>query len=151
MKHEELVAFLIRAKQKTYAGHGAEIEPSRPASHDLRYEEKTAAGNLLYIDTFLGGTKFAGEEAVWINGIPIWSMNYYGRVTGEPFSGDFLKAALFEVPVEKPFRGPNLFSQDEYTYHCKSDGDFEWFQGYEDICYKDKKIYELYFHGGIIL
>ena len=31
---EELVAFLIRAKQKTYAGHGAEVESSRPTFYD---------------------------------------------------------------------------------------------------------------------
>ena len=59
----ELVAFLIRAKQKTYAGHGAEVESSRPASHDLRYEEDP----LLYIDTFLGGAKFASAAAT-LNG-----------------------------------------------------------------------------------
>ena len=112
INRNELVAFLIRAKQKTYAGHGAEVESSRPASHDLRYEE----GPLLYIDTFLGGAKFAGEEAVWHDGVPLWSMNYYGRVIGEPFSGDF-----------------------------------EWFQGYEDISYKGQKIYELHFHGGVIV
>ena len=92
----ELINFLIKAKQKTYAGHGAEVAPSRPASHDLKYEEKTPAGELLYIDTYLGGKDFAGEEALWRNSTPLWSMNYYGRVTGEPFSGDFLKAALLK-------------------------------------------------------
>ena len=148
---EKLISFLLKAKQKTYAGHGTEVASSRPASHDLRYEEKTSAGVLLYIDTYLGGQKFAGEEALWRDGVPIWSMNYCGRVTGEPFPGDFLKAALYEVPAEKPFRGPDIFRQGDYTYHCQSNGDFEWFQGYEDIFYLDTKIYELYFHGGIIV
>lgn len=143
----ELVSFLLRAKQHTYAGHGAECEPSRPASHDLRFQE----GSLLYIDSYLGGQKFSGEEAVWQDEVPVWSMNYYGRVIGESFSGDFLKAALFEVPAESPFRGPEIFRQGDYTYQCKTDGDFEWFQGYEDIFYLDKKIYELHFHGGIIV
>lgn len=146
----ELIRFLIKAKQKTYAGHGAEVSPCRPASHDLKYEEKTADGELLYIDTYLGGMKFSGEEALWLNKIPLWSMNYYGRVTGDHFSGDFLKAALFEVPAEKPFRGPDIFHQGDYTYHCQSTGDFTWFQGYEDIFYLDKKIYELHFHGGLV-
>ena len=149
--HTELISFLIKAKQKTYAGHGAEVAPSRPASHDLKYEEKTPAGELLYIDTYLGGKDFAGEEAIWRNGTPLWSMNYYGRVTGEPFSGDFLKAALFEVPADKPYRGPDIFRQGDYTYHCQTNGDFEWFQGYEDIFYLETKIYELHFHGGIIV
>ena len=147
----ELITFLQKAKQKTYAGHGAETSPCRPASHGLRYEEKTESGLLLYIDTYLGGKNFSGEEALWRDGVPLWSMNYYGRVTAEPFSGDFLKAALYEVPADKPFRGPDIFRQGDYTYHCQTTGDFEWFQGYEDIFYLEKKIYELHFHGDVII
>lgn len=147
----ELIDFLIKAKQKTYAGHGAETAPCRPSSHDLRYEEKTETGVLLYIDTYLGGKNFSGEEALWRNGLPLWSMNYCGRVTDEPFSGDFLKAALYEVPADKPFRGQDIFRHGDYTYHCQTSGDFEWFQGYEDIFYLEKKIYELHFHGGVII
>ena len=86
---KRIVEFLIRAKQATYAGKGAETAPSRVKSHDLEYRE----GDFLYYDTYLGGDRFAGEEALWISGIPYWSMNYAGRVTGENFSGDFLKAA----------------------------------------------------------
>ena len=151
ISQEELIAFLLTAKRRTYAGHGAETEPSRPASHDLRYEERTEKGTLLYIDSYLGGQKFGGEEAVWLDGVPLWSMNYYGQVVGEPFSGDFLKAALYDVPAEKPFRGPELFRQGDYSYHCKVDGDFAFFHGYEDICHQGRKVYELYFHGGVIV
>lgn len=53
--------FLIRAKKTTYAVSGAEVESSRPNSHDLEYVED----DLEYIDTYLGGNKFAGEEALW--------------------------------------------------------------------------------------
>ncbi len=146
VEQSDLVSFLIRAKQKTYAGHGVEVTSSRPASHDLRYEEQ----NLLYIDTFLGGEKFTGEEALWKDDVPLWSMNYSGRVTGENFSGDFLKEALFNVPAAAPYRGPAIYKNGDYSYHCKVDGSFEWFQGYEEIFYLDNKIYELYFHGGIV-
>ena len=45
----------------------------------------------MYYDTYLGGEKFSGEEALWIADNPYWSMNYIGRVTGENFNGDFLK------------------------------------------------------------
>lgn len=106
MTDKKTVEFLIRAKKATYAGKGAEAESSRPRSHDLHYSE----GDMLYIDTYLGGERFAGEEAVWKDGSPYWSMNYVGRVTGTPFSGDFLKEALLRVPFDKPFRGP-----EEYT------------------------------------
>jgi hypothetical protein len=67
---------------------------------------------------------------------------------GKKFSG---QKALFNVPFEKPFRGPEKFVQDDYTYYCKVVGDFEFFEGHEEIIYLDKKIYELNFHGGIIL
>nr|WP_242647734.1 DUF5680 domain-containing protein [Lacrimispora saccharolytica] len=28
-------------------------------------------------------------------------------------------------------------------------GDIPWYQGYEEIYYKDLRVYECYFHGGI--
>ena len=104
----------------------------------------------MYHDSYLGSGKFAGEEALYIKEKPYWSMNYIGRVTGENFSGDFLKEALLHVPFEKPFRGPEYYSNGDYTYHCDVDGDFEWFQGRETICHNGKEIYECYFHGGLI-
>ncbi|WP_303919002.1 DUF5680 domain-containing protein [Treponema berlinense] len=106
--------------------------------------------NLLYYDTYLGGEKFAGEEALWISKNPYWSMNYIGRITGENFSGDFLKGALLNVPFDKPFRGPEKYCNGEYEYNCSVKGDFEWFQGRETIYFKGKEIYECYFHGGLI-
>ncbi len=143
---KELVDFLIKAKQATYAGKGAETASSRVRSHDLIYRE----GDYMYYDTYLGGDKFAGEEALWISEVPFWSMNYAGRVTGDNFSGDFLKEALLRVPEEKPFRGPDEYTDGDYTYKCDIDGGFEWFQGYETISYKGALIYECYFHGGLI-
>lgn len=146
MENKEIIEFLIRAKKATYAGKGAETTPSRPASHDLTYRE----GELMYYDTFLGGERFVGEEALWIGEKPYWSMNYAGRVTGECFSGDFLKEALLRVPFDKPFRGPNFYEKGDYAFKCETDGDFEWFIGYETISYKGKEIYECHFHGSII-
>lgn len=142
-----LISFLIKAKRHTYAGHGAETTPCRPSSHDLQFSED----DLLYYDTFLGGQFFSGQEALWKNNQPLWSMNYYGQVTGAPFSGDFLKEALFNVPAHAPFRGPEHYSQGDYTYNCKWTGTFEYFQGHEEIFYQNTKIYELHFHGGAIL
>lgn len=143
---KDMIEFLIKAKKNTYAGKGAETTSSRPKSHDLKYSE----GDYMYYDTYLGGGKFAGEEALWIKGEPYWSMNYVGRVTGENFSGDFLKEALLHVPYDMPFRGPEHYENGDYTYTCRVNGAFEWFQGYEEICYKGNSIYECHFHGGMI-
>lgn len=143
---KKIVEFLIRAKQATYAGKGAETTPSRVKSHDLVFRE----GGLMYYDTYLGGEKFAGEEALWISEVPCWSMNYVGRVTGENFSGDFLKEALLHVPEAQPYRGPAYYANGDYTYHCDTEGSFDWFQGKETIEYRGSLIYECFFHGGLI-
>lgn len=146
MDNTKLISFLIKAKKATYAGKGAETSSSRPESHDLIYREE----DYMYYDTYLGGELFVGEEALWISEKPYWSMNYAGRVIEDPFSGDFLKEALLHVPVEMPFRGPEEYSNGDYTYQCQVSGNFEWFQGYETILFQGKIVYECYFHGSII-
>ena len=144
--NKDIIDFLIRSKKATYAGKGGEITPSRPKSHDLQYIE----GSLQYIDTYLGGAKFAGEEALWNDDVPFWAMNYVGRVIGDGFSGDFLKEAMLHVSEECPFRGPQYYESGGYVYKCKINGDFHWFNGYEEISLNDNKIYECNFHGGDI-
>lgn len=146
-KKEDFLKFLLTAKRSTYAGHGEEGTPSRPSSHDLIYQD----GKYLYLDTYLGGEKFAGEEGVWIEDKPVWAMNYAGRVLHENFSGDFLKKCLFEATESLPYRGPLLYKEGDYTYHCTVQGGMEWFQGTEEIFYAGIKVYECYFHGGDIM
>lgn len=143
---EGIIAFLCRAKRATYAGHGPETAPTRPFSHDAEYAE----GSLRYIDTYIGGEKFAGEEGLWRDGVPFWSMNYCGRVLGEGFSGDFLKEALANVPQEYPYRGPMVYENGEFKYHCIVEGSFEWYRGYDEIFLNGRKVYECMFHGGCI-
>ena len=123
---EDIVDFLCRAKKATYAGKGMESTSSRPNSHDYQYKE----GDLLYLDTYLGGEKFAGEEAIWIDQVPFWSMNYVGRILEEGFSGNFLKETLSLVSKSNPYRGPGVYQNGEYKYHCIANGEFEWFEGY---------------------
>ena len=72
---EALIGFLIRAKKSTYAAKAGIVDPCREASHDAACTE----GDYRYLDTYLGGTQFSGEEAVWIKGVPVWAMNYTGR------------------------------------------------------------------------
>lgn len=145
-KQEDFIDFLIEAKKHTYAGKGNESVSSRPMSHDLQYKDK----NKLYIDSYLGGENFSGEEAVWIDEKPVWAMNYTGRVLGDNFSGDFLKFALLGVSREMPYRGPCAIAQNDYSYRCSVKGNIDWFIGSEEILYKNVKVYECNFHGGKI-
>ncbi|EKQ56152.1 MULTISPECIES: DUF5680 domain-containing protein [unclassified Clostridium] len=144
--NESIIDFLCRAKKSTYAGKGPECRPSRPNSHDLEYSE----GSLKYIDTYLGGERFSGEEGLWQDDIPIWSMNYTGRVLDERFSGGFLKEALSLVTKDNPYRGPIIYQNGQYKYHCIINGEFNWFQGHEEIYFEDIKVFECFFHGGTI-
>ena len=143
---DELIEFRLKANVNTYAGFMNEVDATRPASHDFRYED----GEYMYHDTYVGGEEFAGEEAVWKKGVTVWAMNYIGRVLDDRFSGDFLKEALRAADKKMPYRGPEIHQSGEYTYRCKVTGDFTWFQGFEEIYLNDVKVYECVFHGGKI-
>lgn len=139
-----ILDFLLRAKKSTYAGGGSETVSSRPGSHDFVFRE----GELLYYDSYLGGERFSGGEALWIADRPCWGMNYAGRILDESFSGDFLKEVLCMVPREKPFRGPEYYAAGDYSYRCGVSGTTDWFQGFETVSFQDKPVYECRFHGG---
>jgi len=151
-----ILPFLITAKRATYASSddagqlaGAHQPASRPASHDLAYRE----GDLFYLDTYLGGFSFAGEEAVWQKDIPLWSMNYYGTMLIETIPdgfGQFLKLCLRQIPPFAPFRGPASFASGRFSYACRWQGEFEFFHGEEHISLDGALIYTLFFHGGTI-
>lgn len=143
---KRIIDFLIKAKKATYAGKGAETISSRLMSHDLEYEES----ELKYWDTYLGGLQFGGEEALWENNNPFWAMNYLGRVLSDEFEGDFLKEALLNVNEKNPYRGPELYKKDDFEYRCTVRGEFEWFNGEEEILKNGIKVYECIFHGGSI-
>ncbi|MBN2879674.1 MAG: helix-turn-helix transcriptional regulator [Clostridia bacterium] len=147
-EEESIKGFLYEAKKNTYAANAPlDKESCRPNSHDLTYKK----GNYLYIDTYLGGESFSGEEALWIEENPVWAMNYRGRTLNDMFRGDVLKAALTAGCSEMLPRGPLLFRFNQYTYHCKYIGEFDWFTGHEEIFYEGIKVFECYFNGGMII
>lgn len=142
----EIISFRLEANVNTYAAFMNETSSTRLDSHDYRYEN----GEFVYHDTYVGGEQFAGEEAVWKSGKAVYAMNYMGRVLSENFSGNFLKEALKKADIQMPYRGPEYYQAGEYTYKCKVSGDFNWFQGHEEIYCKNELVYECYFHGGLL-
>ena len=144
---EELIQFRLEANVNTYAAFMNEVESTRLDSHDFRYQN----GDYVYHDTYVGGEQFAGEEAVWKGGKALYAMNYLGRVLSKEFSGNFLKDALRHADRKMPYRGPEHYEDGEYLYKCSVNGDFTWFQGYEEIFFHDKKVYECFFHGGLMI
>lgn len=145
-EQQKIIAFRLEASVNTYAGFMNETESTRLDSHDYSYSR----GDFAYHDTYVGGEKFAGQEAIWHQGKAAYAMNYLGRVLGQQFSGDFLKEALRHADSRMPYRGPEYYQSGEYRYRCNVAGDFDWFQGYEEIFCGDDRVYECYFHGGTI-
>ena len=143
---DELIEFRLEANVNTYAAYMNETDPTRPSSHDFRYEN----GPFMYHDTYVGSEEFAGQEAVFKNGTAVYAMNYMGRVLDDRFSGDFLKEALRNADKNMPYRGPEIYQSGEYTYRCTVTGDLTWFQGFEEIYLTDSKVYECVFHGGLL-
>lgn len=143
---DQLIQFRIEANRNTYAGLINKVSSTRFDSHDYRYEKD----NYVYHDTYVGSEQFAGEEAVWEAGKAVYAMNYVGRVLDEKFSGNFLKEALRAATPEMPYRGPAFYQSGEYLYQAKVSGDIAWFQGFEEIFWENTKVYECYFHGGLI-
>ncbi len=144
---EQLKSFLVRAKRATYASGIAASASSRPQSFDLPYEE----GEFRYLDSYLGGIDFVGEEAVWWKGTAVWGMNYYGWMLRDEIPvefGHFLKAALSQIPFESPFRGPEVYQEGDLRYVCHWSGDLMRFNGEEVIEYQGQAMYKLLFHGG---
>jgi hypothetical protein len=140
------IAFLLRAKHATYAGHAAETAAQRPKAHEFTHQED----DLTYRDSYFGGSCFHGQEVVSQSDEPVWCMNYSGRTLSANFSGDFLKLALRHGTADMPYRGPQLFRNSEYTYICDTTGTPDWFSGTEAIYHQDELVYECCFHGGFI-
>ncbi len=146
---EQLKSFLVRAKRATYAAGIAASASSRPGSFDLPYAE----GDLRYLDSYLGGIDFIGEEAVWRQDVAVWGMNYYGWMQTDNVPGQFghfLKAALSHVPLENPYRGPEEYVEGDLRYVCHWSGDVLRFSGEESIEHQGQTIYKLLFHGGAV-
>ena len=146
--------FLIEAKKQTYANENvSKTASARLNSNDYEYKKD----NMIYHDTFFGGTNFIGEEVVYIDNKTYWAMNYYGTTLDENLSEEAmdkaLRPALMKVGEDKnviPVRGPKEFINGEYKYVFEANGDINCFNGIETIYKNNVKIYELKCTGGLI-
>ena len=57
---------------------------------------------------------------------------------------------LKRIEEDRPFRGPSEFHAGEWIYGDESNGKVDDFRGVERIFYRDQKVYELHYHGGIV-
>lgn len=149
---DQLTAFIVRAKAVSYVGSGAPAQASRPGSHDLQFRE----GDFAYLDSYFGGSDFIGEEVVYYQERPVWAMNYYGRIieptliTGAE-TGQVIKASLSKMYLQGRFLGGFEYTLADDTYTDTNTGDVQSFTGLEWIVRRKVKVYELVYHGGLIL
>jgi hypothetical protein len=148
---ERLEAFVITAKAATYAGNGKKVEPTRPGSIDLSYED----GDLLYRDSYFGTGDFIGEEVVWYRGEPIWAMNYYGYILvpeelSPEESGKVIKESLTALYSEGRFLSGFKHQTSLGIYIDTNVGDVSNFHGLEWTERGGQRLYELRYHGGLI-
>jgi hypothetical protein len=151
---KKLARFLVKAKIYTYASGTDEfaVTPTLADSYQLEYAE----GGLLYRDIYYGGLHFIGMETVFRSEKPVWGMSYYGGVLPGSNNGlisgmpSVLKAALREVPLEAPFRGPTSYYKEDYHYENQIQGDILTFHGIEIIRIQEQIIYRLHYSGGVV-
>jgi hypothetical protein len=148
---DELEAFVVRAKAATYVGSGEPVESSRTGSHDLAYAE----GRLAYLDSYVGGSDFLGEEVVSFDGNPVWGMNYYGYITRPDLidavrAGAVIKESLAELYRLGRFLGGHRHMVGDCEYFDTNEGDVTHFTGTEWITRSGVRVYELVYHGGLV-
>lgn len=144
----ELEDFLVMAKKSTSGSEETEPVQLDDGSKEYRFE----AEDYVFRDRFFGGNPFIGQEVVYWKGDPIWSMNYYGKVTSRTPDEvyKFLTKVLAAVEKKKPYRGPERFSEGLMEYRFMSRGNVNSFWGEEETVQNGIKVQWLRFHGGEI-
>jgi len=149
---KDLNAFIVRAKAVTYVGGGQPVPACRHGSHDLKF----ADDDWSYLDSYFGGRDFIGEEVVYYQGKPVWAMNYYGRILRPALinpaqAGQVIKAGLSKMYTEGRFLGGFEHDHEGFIYTDTSEGQVTSFRGRESISRSGETVYELFYHGGLIL
>ena len=145
---EELKKFITEARRKTYAGEGGSVEsPLLNGSHQLEYKKD----KYFYRDIFFAGQKnFIGQEVVYLNNNPIWSMVYSGSAEPEGIT-PFLKKSLTVLSEKCRFGEKCELKENNLLYKDNGQGTLERFGGEEQISKQKKEVYKLNYHGGLIL
>ncbi|WP_246768783.1 DUF5680 domain-containing protein, partial [Salmonella enterica] len=148
----QLLSFLLKAKQCTYASSGGITNKVSPfnGAKILEYEE----GELFYRDLYFGSLQFSGQEVIYQKGNSVWSMSYSGKCSegiSPEIIYDFLRQALLKSTLEAPFRGPlTLYGDNGLRYTNLYTGDIDFFSGHEQIWQDEVLAYQLYYSGGWI-
>lgn len=149
---DELTAFIVEAKAKTYVGDGSPRPSCRQGSQDIGYERDAWS----YLDSYFGGTDFSGQEVVWHDGIPVWAMNYFGKVFAPDLidgsrAGSVIRDALTAMYSQGRFLGGMRYEHAHGLYVDTSEGQTTGFSGREVILVNSREAYALDYRGGLVI
>lgn len=148
---QELIDFILLAKQASYVGGGSSLLPYRLGSHDLQFIQ----GDWAYHDSYLGESDFIGEEIVYYCGKVVWGMNYFGRILlpekiTSAQAGTIIQQSLSKMYQSGRFLGGFQHTVGEYRYTDANIGDALYFTGKEWIDLNGELVYQLVYHGGLV-
>lgn len=144
---ERLLEFIIEARRNTFAANATAADnPRLQGSIQLEFQK----GDYFYRDIYFNGIKnFSGQEIVYENSLPIFSLNYFGNQLKKT-EEDFLKEALFRLAEKARFGGSCEYEKREYKYEDKGEGVLESFSGREQVFINGKSVFKLSYQGGIL-
>lgn len=146
---KNLQRFLIESNKYGYASG---VTGTKEADHSetLIYSSQDFKTH----DNFFGGEPYGGRTVVFYQGRPVWIMVYYGAINAKFTDVDklylVLREALKMMPEDKPFRGPDKLTKDNFTYTNFVFGDLKQFSGEEVITHQGQKVYQARYLGGLV-
>lgn len=149
MEDKALNEFILKAKKNYFLEDASKTTDTDKHTIDFKYSE----GIYEYRVHFDGLESFTGQEAVFENNVPVWSMNHVGEILDlSLYNAEFLKEALSHHSFEEAYRGkgPETYKKGDYEYISTYSGYLDLFRGKEEIKYKDKLVYRCYYHGCLL-
>ena len=146
-----LLAFIVRAKARTYVTDGGLV----PEPVDGEHEHAFSEGVWRYRDRYVGGVDFCGEEVVWHRGTPVWAMVYSAAlwrpdVLDPAQAGQVIKSALCDLYAQGRFLGGWAARVDGFDYLDLNEGGTDRFTGVEQISREGLVCYRLRYAGGLV-
>lgn len=151
---KELSDFLKEANKYGYASGNPGVK-NEDGSTTISYPPEGDIDGWRLVDHFYGGEPYAGQEVVFKDGKPYWTMVYYGSVKeGQDLSIVYshLQKALQHPNFDLPVRGPEGFSKPGISYKNQWQGNLTRFSGHEtiDVDSIGNIIYEADYMGGLV-
>jgi hypothetical protein len=147
--NDALKQFLYKANTRGYGSVDVNKVRLSNGEKTIRFSDD----NFEFKDVYYGGEPYSGQEVVFVRGgRAVWSMQYRGFVVEdeslEPIY-DFLGKALTNTEIGLP-RGKDGFTDGEFVYEFKMDGDLDKFSASERIMKNGKIVYVSDSRGGLV-